>query len=227
MISATLACANVLQLQKDIEELDRAGTEFYHIDIMDGHYVPNICLNFEFINAVRSISKTPMDVHLMVTDPLAYIKRLADSGVGCVSAHINVLKDDAGYFIEKVHKYSMKAGLVLSPKDSVEMVLPYIAQVDYLLVMLVEPGFYGQAFMAEMVSKIRKLNEIREKRKLSFLIEADGGIGWDNIGLLKQVGLDIAVAGVFAVFGQKDSLYEAAVKFRKISNDPAYCCERM
>lgn len=227
MISPTLACANVLQLQKDIEELDRAGTEFYHIDIMDGHYVPNICLNFEFINAVRSISETPMDAHLMVTDPLAYVKRLADSGVGYVSAHINVLKEDAGYFIDKVHKHSMKAGLALSPEDSVEMVLSYIGQVDYLLVMLVEPGFSGQTFMVEMVSKIRELNEIREKRKLSFLIEADGGIGWDNIRLLKQAGLDIAVAGVFAVFGQKDSLYEAAVKFRKISNDPTYCNEEM
>ena len=219
MIAPTLACANYLELQKDIEAMDRAGTEFYHIDIMDGHYVPNVCLNFEFIEAVRSVSTTPMDVHLMVTNPMDYIGRLSDCGVQYVSAHADVLREDVEYFIQKVHKYNMKAGVALAPEDTVEQVIPYLKKLDYVLVMFVKPGFAGQSFQEAQLTKVEQLRRLREEQKLSFLIEADGGIGWDNIGRLKEAGVDIAVAGVFAVFDQKETLYESTVKFRNLSNE--------
>lgn len=219
MISPTLACANYLQLKDDIEELDKAGAEFYHIDIMDGHYVPNICLNFEFIQAVKSVTETSLDVHLMVSNPMDYVKRLADCGVEYVCAHADVLKDNAEYFIDKVHKHSMKAGLVLSPGDGVEKIEPYLKNLEYVLVMCVTPGFSGQEFMKDMLRKVEELNLIRSKEKLDYLIEVDGGIGWDNIRQVKKAGADVAVAGLFAVFGQEESLYEAAVRFRKESNE--------
>lgn len=218
MISPTLACANYLQLQKDIEEMDRAGVEFYHIDIMDGHYVPNLCLNFEIIDAIRSITRTPLEVHLMVSNPLDYVKRLRDSGVDYVGAHIDVLGDNAEYFIDKVLRHGMKAGLVLSPEDRVESIAAYLDQLEYVLVMCVKPGFSGQMFNDQVLVKIRQLGQIREKHDYRFLIEADGGIGWDNIKALKLAGMDVAVAGMFAIFGQDETLYEAAVRFREESN---------
>ena len=215
MISPTLACANYLQLQKDIEDMDRAGVDFYHIDIMDGHYVPNICLNFEFIQAVKSVTRTPLEVHLMVNNPLDYVGRLAGCGVGYVCAHMNVLNDNAEYFIDKVKKHSMKAGLVLSPEDDVQMVRPYLKDIAYVLVMCVKPGFSGQAFREDMLHKVEALSRIRSKERLDYLIEVDGGIGWENIRQVKQAGADVAVAGLFAIFGQDVSLYEATVRFRE------------
>lgn len=217
MISPTLACANYLHLQADIEAMDQAGVDFYHIDIMDGHYVPNLCLNFEFIQAVRQISNTPMGAHLMVLNPMDYIKRLQESGITYVAAHIDVLKDNAGYFVDKVHRFGMKAGLVLSPEDPVEELLPYLKDLQYVLVMSVCPGFAGQAFQPEMMKKVEELKKIREEEGLDFLIEVDGGVGWDNVAMIKEAGADVVVAGVFAVFHQKESLYDACRAFRKES----------
>lgn len=219
MISPTLACANYLQLQKDIEDMDRAGVEFYHMDIMDGHYVPNICLNFDIIQAVKSVTGTPLDVHLMVSNPMRYVKRLADCGVEYVCAHADVLKEDAVYFIDKVHRHSMKAGLALSPEDDVKSIRPYLKDLAYVLVMGVTPGFSGQAFRESTLDKVYELDRIRKEEKFGYLIEVDGGIGWDNIKNVRRTGADVAVAGVFAIFGQEESLYEAAVRFRKISNE--------
>lgn len=219
MISPTLACANYLQLQNDIEVMDRAGADFYHMDIMDGHYVPNICLNFEFIRAVKSVTRTPMDVHLMVSNPMDYVKRLSDCGVEYVCAHSDVLKDNVEYFIDKVHKHNMKAGLVLSPEDSADSIRPYLKDVEYVLVMCVKPGFAGQTFMEEMLPKVEELKKMREREHLNFLIEVDGGVGWENIRKLKAAGVDVAVAGMFAIFGQEESLYDATVRFRRASNE--------
>lgn len=217
MISPTLACANYLQLQKDIEEMDRAGVDFYHIDIMDGHYVPNICLNLEYIQAVKSVTRTPLEVHLMVNNPMDYVKRLAACGVDYVCAHINVLNDNAEYFIDKVQKHNMKAGLVLSPEDSVRNIRPYLKEIAYVLVMCVKPGFSGQPFMEEMLHKVEELDRIRKEDHLNYLIEVDGGIGWVNIKQVRLAGADVAVAGLFAIFGQDESLYEATVRFRNAS----------
>lgn len=215
MISPTLACANYLQLQKDIEDMDRAGVDFYHIDIMDGHYVPNICLNFEFIQAVKSVTATPLEVHLMVNNPLDYVGRLAGCGVEYVCAHIDVLNDNAEYFIDKVKRHSMKAGLVLSPEDSVQAVRPYLKDLAYVLVMCVKPGFSGQAFRGDMLYKVEELSRIRDEDGLDYLIEVDGGVGWENIRQVRRAGADVAVAGLFAIFGQEESLYEATVRFRE------------
>lgn len=218
MISPTLACADYLNLKNQILDMDKAGCEFYHIDIMDGNYVPNICLNFEFINAVRSITETPFDVHLMVENPMDYIDRLAKADVQYISAHINKLQGNAGYFIDQVHRKSMKAGLVLSPEDSIDSIIPYIDKVDYILIMFVKPGFSGQQFMPSMLEKAKFLSDLRKEEDYKYLIEADGGIGWDNIELLTEAGVDISVAGVFAVFNQEEDLYKSCVKFRKLTN---------
>lgn len=214
MISPTLACADCLHLADDLREMDRAGVDFYHIDIMDGHFVPNLCLNLDTVKAIRSVSKTPMDVHLMVTNPMDYLDRLGESGVEYTAAHIGALDDPEG-FIAAVEARGMKPGLVLSPEDDTDAVLPYLDRLGLVLVMGVRPGFSGQSFRPETLTKLHALSKVKRERDLSFLLEVDGGIGWDNIDACREAGADLAVAGVFAVFGQKMGLYEACVDFRK------------
>lgn len=213
MISPTLACADYLNLGQDIKELDRARVDFFHIDIMDGHYVPNLCLNLDFIRAVRSMSKTPMDVHLMVTNPFEYIDILANEGIEYLSAHLNFLKDRTREFIDKVRDKGMKVGLVVSPEDEIEDVIAYLKDIDLVLVMFVKPGFSGQSFMSENLLKTKFLDKIRRDENLDFIIEADGGVGWENVDILVANGVDLNVAGVFAVFGQEGGIYQSSIDF--------------
>lgn len=215
MISPTLACVNYLHIDKDIRELDKGGVDFFHIDIMDGHYVPNLCINFDFIKAVRSISDTQMDVHLMVSNPFDYLDNLATEGVSYISAHINLLRDESSKFIEEVHKRNIKVGLAISPEDDIKQILPYIDKLDLVLLMFVKPGFAGQKFMPDILSKVEYLNNLRLANGLDFIIEADGGVGWDNVDILAKKGVDLCVAGVFAVFGQDEGIEKSVVAFRK------------
>ncbi len=215
MISPTLACADYLHLENDIRDMDRAGVDFYHIDIMDGHFVPNLCLNFDMVKAIRSISSTPMDVHLMVTNPMDYVDRLAELQVEYACAHVGALPDPAA-FLSALRDRGIRPGLVLSPEDGVERVEPYLDRAALVLVMGVKPGFSGQRFLPETLDKLHKLSALKKEKDFSFLLEVDGGIGWDNIRACTQAGAELAVAGVFAVFGQEDmGLYEACVRFRE------------
>lgn len=214
MISPTLACADYLHLENDIREMDRAGVDFYHIDIMDGHFVPNLCLNFDMVRAIRSVSSTPMDVHLMVTNPMDYVERMAQLGIEYACTHIGALSDPEA-FVAAIRERGIHPGLVLSPEDSPKELEPFLDKLDLVLVMGVKPGFSGQSFQPETLKKLDALSRMKQEKGLSFLLEVDGGIGWDNIRSCVQAGADLAVAGVFAVFGQQDSLYDACVRFRK------------
>lgn len=214
MISPTLACIDYLNIERDVREMDKAGVDMYHIDVMDGHYVPNLSLNFDMAEGIRGISKTPMDVHLMVKNPMDYVDRMADIGIEYACCHPDALEDPA-VFLRALRAKGIKSGLALAPGDAAEIAETYLDLLDYVLVLFVQPGFSGRQFQPENLEKVRALDALRKKKKPGLLIEADGGVGWSNISAIVDAGVDISVAGVFAVFGQKQGLYKACAEFKQ------------
>ena len=178
--------------------MDKAGADYMHLDVMDGHFVPNITFGAPVIKYVRGFTDKPFDVHLMISEPLKYIDDFCDAGADIITFHIES-DSNPDKTIEKIKSRAVKAGLVIKPKTPAESVFPYLDKLDMVLVMTVEPGFGGQSFMADMLLKVKKLKAEIKRRNLNVLIEADGGICDKNIALCAEAGVDIAVAGT-AVF---------------------------
>ncbi len=219
MISPTLACVDYLHIEQEIREMNRAGVEFFHIDIMDGHFVPNLCLNFDMVEQIASISNTPFDVHLMVKNPMDYIERMTQCGVAYACTHLDTCPEP-GAFLDALRRNGIKAGFALAPDEDFERLLPYLGSVDYILLLFVQPGFSGQELLSRIRDRLRRLDELRRQGNYHFLIEADGGVGWDNAHDLAACGADILVAGAFAVFGQPNGLYESCVRFKRLCAAP-------
>ncbi len=156
--------------------MDKAGADWMHLDVMDGHFVPNLTFGAPIIKWVRPFSDKPFDVHLMISDPLRYIDDFADAGADIITFHIES-DSDIDKTIDKIKSRGIKAGLVLKPKTPAEAVFPYLDRLDLVLVMTVEPGFGGQSFMADMMPKVEAIKAEINRRGLNVLIEADGGIG--------------------------------------------------
>ena len=169
-----------------------------HLDVMDGHFVPNLTFGAPIIKWVRPFSDKPFDVHLMISDPLRYIDDFADAGADIITFHIES-DSDIDKTIDKIKSRGIKAGLVLKPKTPAEAVFPYLDRLDLVLVMTVEPGFGGQSFMADMMPKVEAIKAEINRRGLNVLIEADGGIGDATIAEVARAGVDVSVAGT-AVF---------------------------
>ncbi len=200
-IAPSLLSADFSHLEKEIKLMQESGADWLHYDVMDGQFVPNLSFGPKILADIRPISTLPLDVHLMVREPFHLLEAFADAGADFLTIHIEACESPQRY-IDKIKEMQVKCGITLRPGTPLEMIEPWLYQVDLVLVMSVEPGFGGQKFMPESIERIRTLKAIRKERNLSYLIEVDGGINEYTAKLVTEAGADVLVAGS-ALFGKK------------------------
>ncbi len=199
IIAPSILSADFSKLASEIESVGNA--EFIHIDVMDGHFVPNITIGPLVVKAIKNI-KNIKDVHLMITDPIKYSPEFIKAGADIVTFHYEALnsKEDIYKCIDLIHSYGVKAGISIKPNTNVNVLDEFLDKLDLVLVMSVEPGFGGQKFMPSALGKIKYLSDKKEKGNYNYLIEVDGGINLDTAKLCKDNGVEVLVAGSF-IFG--------------------------
>ena len=193
-ISPSILSADFSQLGNEIKRLEEGGADMIHVDVMDGHFVPNLTMGPPVIKSLRKYTKLPFDVHLMISPVHKYIQDYADAGADIITIHPEAtdnLKDS----INHIKKLNKKIGISLNPETKIDIVLNFLNEVNLILIMSVNPGFSGQKFIPEVLDKIKKLKTIREEKKLNFDIEIDGGINFDNNKLAIEAGANILVSG--------------------------------
>jgi len=193
-ISPSILSADFSKLGSEIQNLEKAKADLIHIDVMDGHFVPNITIGPEVINKLKKYTSLPFDVHLMISPVHKFIKNFAEAGADIITIHPEAT-DDLTSSIKKIKSYKKKAGVSLNPGTSIDKVLPVLDIIDLVLVMSVNPGFGGQKFMPETLEKVKILRKEINTNKLKTQIEIDGGINFENSKIAIQAGVDILVSG--------------------------------
>ena len=201
-ILPSILSADFANLERDVRELEQIGIDMFHIDVMDGNFVPNISFGFPIIEAIRSKTDKIFDCHLMIARPEEYVERFCNAGCDMVSFHIEAT-NHADRVIQIIKNSGKKAGIVLNPQTPIESVKCLLPKLDYVLIMTVNPGFGGQKFIPEMLEKIEKLAKIREEKGYTFLIQVDGGVNVETSKLCRDKGADLLVCGSF-LFGAED-----------------------
>ena len=193
-ISPSILSADFSKLGSEIQNLEKAKADLIHIDVMDGHFVPNITIGPEVINKLRKYTSLPFDVHLMISPVDNFIKDFAEAGADIITIHPEATNDLVNS-IKKIKSYNKKAGVSLNPETSVEKVLTVLNLIDLVLIMSVNPGFGGQKFIKKTLEKVKILKKEIDSKNLKTQIEIDGGINFENAKIAKEAGVDILVSG--------------------------------
>ena len=193
-ISPSILSADFSQLGNEIKRLEKGGADLIHVDVMDGHFVPNLTIGPPVIKVLRQYSTLPFDVHLMISPVHKYIKDYAEAGADIITIHPEATENIESS-VSLIKKLNKKIGLSLNPDTSIEIIEKFLSSIDLVLIMSVYPGFGGQKFIPNVVNKIKKLKSIKEKQNLKFDIEVDGGINFDNSKLVVEAGANILVSG--------------------------------
>lgn len=195
-IAPSILSADFANLERDIRGIGENGSDFVHVDVMDGIFVPNITIGIPVVQALRKVTDLPLDVHLMIDRPLRYVEEFVKAGADFVTIHLEADQpQNTLEALDKIHALGCKAGIVLKPKTPAEAALPYLTKCDMILVMTVEPGFGGQKFMADQMPKLRQLRTWLEEVNPQCLLEVDGGVDCNTQAICKQSGADVLVAG--------------------------------
>ena len=193
-ISPSILSADFSQLGNEIKRLEEGGADMIHVDVMDGHFVPNLTIGPPVIKALKKNCNILFDVHLMISPVHKYIEVYADAGADIITIHPEAT-DDLSASISKIKELKKKVGLSLNPETKVEKIKEYIDKIDLVLIMSVNPGFGGQKFMPEVLDKVKELKKIQKDKNLNFDIEIDGGINFDNSKIAIEAGANILVSG--------------------------------
>ncbi|MBI1816855.1 MAG: ribulose-phosphate 3-epimerase [Deltaproteobacteria bacterium] len=207
LIAPSMLSADFARLGEEVRAVDAAGADFIHLDVMDGHFVPNLTIGPLVVEAVRPHTKLPLDVHLMIEEPERYIKDFAAAGANYLSVHQEACPH-LHAVVQQIRAAGVKPAVVINPATPLSAVEPILADVDMLLIMTVNPGFGGQQFIESTKDKIRAARDFKRARGLSFLIEVDGGVKMENAAAVIAAGAEVLVSGS-GVFGTKD--YRATI----------------
>lgn len=210
-ISPSILSADFSILGEEIKSLEKAGADLIHVDVMDGHFVPNITMGPPIIKMIRKCTKLPFDVHLMISPVEKYIKDFAEAGSDIITVHPEAT-DNLKRAVKTIKSLGKKAGVSLNPKTPISVLMDVINEIDLILIMSVNPGFAGQSFMSEVLPKVKELRQIVNEKKLKIDIEIDGGINFETAPLAVKAGANILVSGTTIFTG--GSLEENILKLR-------------
>ena len=201
-IAPSILAADFSKLAEEVKCVDSLGADYIHIDVMDGHFVPNITLGPGIVKCLRPHTELPFDVHLMIENPDQYIKDFKEAGADIITVHVEACRH-LHRTLQLIKQYEMQCGVVLNPHTPLEMIKHVLQEVDWILIMSVNPGFGGQTFIPDSLNKIATSNQWRQEQNLSYVIEVDGGVNEETARLCEEAGADVVVAGS-AVFNAVD-----------------------
>ena len=212
-ISPSILSADFSNLEKDIKKLEAAGADMIHVDVMDGHFVPNITIGPPVIKALRSKTSLPFDVHLMIDPVHKYIKDFANAGADIITIHPEATPN-LQESIDEIKSFKKKVGVSLNPDTKIDIIEDYLDKLDLILIMSVFPGFGGQKFISDVLEKIKSLKNLKDQKKLNFDIEVDGGINFSNFKSVINAGANILVSGT-TIFKENNGDIKKNIDFLK------------